>query len=329
MTLKENKIDKVLWYLVAYVGIYLLGLKMFPTVFGSLAIAFLFTVIIDVIAELLEKIRIKRKLGIIIAAVIFYGSLSYAVYSVFPITIQESKKIFSSSITLPEGLFGDIIQKIINYANDNLQSIILKVLTYVGSNASKVLTMILLLIVASAYFNVIKRKISASICKFFPNSSIDTAKAYLSLSYNQIKHFSYGQIITASLVGLSTFALSFIFNIPNAGFLGLLAGITDFIPYLGVVITAIPMIILGFSSHGIWGIISAILILTITNQLEMWVYAPRISQQQVNINWFVILISMIILGQLYSIVGVLITVPLLIIIRNLWNMFVIPYLRNS
>jgi predicted PurR-regulated permease PerM len=131
------------------------------------------------------------------------------------------------------------------------------------------------------------------------------------------------------MVGLTTFILSFIFNIPNAGFLGLLAGITDFIPYLGVVITSIPMLILAFSSHGTWGIITAILILTITNQLEMWIYAPRISQQQVNINWFVILISMMILGQLYSIVGVLITVPLLIMIRNLWDMFVIPYLKNN
>ncbi len=323
------KIDKVFWYLLFYIFAYLVGLKFFPTVLGSLAIAFLFTVMIDVIAQLLERIKIKRKFGIIIAAFLFYGSLAYALYSIFPITIQESKKIFSSSITLPQGKFGEITQNILNYANDNIQSIVVKVISYVASNIPKILTMALLLIVASAYFNVINKKVVKSLSKLFPKSSLGQAEKYLKVSYNQIKKFSYGQLLTAFFVGLTTFILSLIFGIPNAGFLGLLAGITDFIPYLGVIITSIPMLILGFSAYGVWGLFFAILILTITNQLEMWIFAPRISQQQVNINWFIILITMLILGQLYNIVGVLITVPLLIIIRNLWKMFVIPYLQRS
>jgi predicted PurR-regulated permease PerM len=130
-------------------------------------------------------------------------------------------------------------------------------------------------------------------------------------------------------VGVSTFALSLVFAIPNPVFLGLLAGITDFIPYLGVIITAIPMLLLGFSAHGFIGVIFALIILTVTNQLEMWIYSPRISQEQVKINWFVILISMLTFGQFFGIVGVLITVPLLIIIKNLWITFVIPYLRAT
>ncbi len=324
-----ERLNKVFWYLVAYLLVYLVGLKIFPTVFGSLAIAFLFTVIIDVIAGFFQKLKIKRKLSILFATLLFYGILVYSIYSVFPITIQESKKIFSNSIELPSGTLGKIAQNIINYVNDNLQSIVLNILSYIASNATKILTMALLLAVASAYFNVIKKKMIASLYKFFPNSSIDEARKYLSISYNQIKHFSYGQIITASLVGVTTFLLSWIFAIPNPGFLGLLAGITDFVPYLGVVITAIPMLILAFGSYGFWGIVTALIILTITNQLEMWIYAPRIAQEQVNINWFLILISMIIFGNLYSIVGVLITVPLLIMVRNLWEMFVIPYLRQS
>jgi predicted PurR-regulated permease PerM len=324
-----TKIDRVFWFLISYIGIYLVALKMFPSIFGSLAIAFLFTVIIDVIAQLLEKIKIPRKIGIILASFLFFGTLAYSLYSVFPIIINESEKIFSSNIVLPKGKFWDIVQNIINYTNTNLQDIIVKFLSYIASNVSKILTMALLLIVASAYFNVIKKKIKGLIPKLFPNSSLKEVESYLRNSYTQIQRFSYGQLITAFLVGISTFILSVIFSIPNPMFLGLLAGITDFIPYLGVIITAIPMLLLGFSAHGFIGVVFALLILTITNQLEMWVYSPRIAQEQVKINWFVILIFMLSLGQFFGIVGVLITVPLLIIIKNLWITFVIPYLKSA
>ncbi len=73
---EKGKIDKALWYIVAYIILYLIGLRKFPTVFGSLAIAFLFTVIIDVIAELLEKIKIKRKLEWEMGAYTKYEAIS-------------------------------------------------------------------------------------------------------------------------------------------------------------------------------------------------------------------------------------------------------------
>ena len=316
------------WFLLSYLLAFLICLKVFPAVFGSIAIAFIFTVLIDVIAELLEKLKLKRALSVPLAATGFYGAIVYAFYSVFPIALAEGRKIFSFEFTLPDGKVSKILESVVTYINDNLETIILNVFSYLATNLPKLLTMTLLIIVASAYLNVVKKHLGKSLDKLFPASSLGEIRKFMKNSYKQIKRFSYGQLMTALFVGFATALLSLLFKIPHALFLGILAGITDLVPYMGVIVTAIPLFLLGFSAHGWWGLLFAFIILFSTNQLEMWVLAPRISQRQVHINWFTILISMFVFGYLYGIVGILITVPMLILIKNMWNTFVVPYLKT-
>ncbi|KAF2955259.1 AI-2E family transporter [Marinitoga sp. 38H-ov] len=323
---------KTFWFIISYLIFFLVLLKTFPTIIGSLIVALFFTILIDVIASYLEKLKISRKISAPLSSLIFYGTLVYVLYSIIPITIEEGKKAFDTvtkiDLNVIPGKAGEVVNTFLDTTNNYLNDIIVQIATYIASNISNFITVGLLLIVASAYIAIASKNLFNSIDKFFPNSEIKKTKRFLLTTYIDLRKFVSGQIITAFFVGLITWFLSLILGFPYAVFLGILAGITDFIPYLGVVITALPLTLLGFTNFGLSGIIKAIVILVIANQIETWILSPRISGGKVNLNWFLVLISLLIFGQVFGVVGVLITIPLLIIIRNIWNIFIYPYLKN-
>ncbi|APT75872.1 hypothetical protein LN42_05390 [Marinitoga sp. 1137] len=323
---------KSFWFIMMYLIVFMISLKIFSTIVGSLVIAMFFTILIDVIASYLEKIKIPRKLTVPIASLIFYGAIVYAFYSIIPITIEESKKVFDSIAEFDfqgiPGTTGEVVNTLLDTAGDYLRNMIVQFASYLASNISNFLTIALLLIVASGYMAIASKRMWNLIDMFFPNSEIDSTKDFLIKTYNDLRKFVSGQIITALSVGVITWIMALVFGFPYALFLGILAGITDFIPYLGIFITAIPILLLGFTNFGLMGLLKGLIIITFANQLEMWVLAPRISGGQVNINWFLILTSMLIFAQLYGVVGVLITIPLLIIFKNIWKMYVVDYLKK-
>jgi len=186
-----------------------------------------------------------------------------------------------------------------------------------------------LLIIASIYMNTFKENVKQHLEKMFPLSSIERTRVFLSKVYNETKLFVSGQLLTAFLVGLITYFGMMLFRIPYAGFLAVLAGITDFIPFFGVIVTAIPALLLGFTTYGLWGIVKVLIVLLIANQLEMWFLSPKIASSRVKINWFVILVNMLIFNSLFGVVGILVSVPCLIFIKNFWFIYVSELLRKT
>ncbi len=80
---------------------------------------------------------------------------------------------------------------------------------------------------------------------------------------------------------------------------------------------------LAFTENGLIGLIIGLAILTTANQLEMWFFNPRIQSNALNLHWFVIIISILLFGELFSFLGILIALPIVVYIRNFWEYFVI------
>jgi len=129
-------------------------------------------------------------------------------------------------------------------------------------------------------------------------------------------------VLVAAIVGLIVGILSWIFKIEGAFFLGSLSFITDFIPFFGVLITAIPMLMLGWSSKGLFGLIIAFMILLIANQLECWVLSPKIQSSNLKIHWFILIVSILLFADLFGFIGILIAIPTLLFLKRFWNIYI-------
>jgi len=124
----------------------------------------------------------------------------------------------------------------------------------------------------------------------------------------QIGFWLRGQLILMFLIGFFTW-VGLLFLMPEyALVLGLIAGLTEFIPYLGPMLGAIPAIFLAFTVSPFLALLVLILY-TIIQQIEGNILVPKIMQRAVGLNPVVsiaVLMAGLVLG---GVVGGLLSIP--------------------
>jgi len=293
--------------------------------------------IIEVPAFFISKIKgIKYKFAVIVSAVVIFSLLAYAVYSIFPILIDEGKKMLplitqAGGKIKVENLFPDVVfnPEISGWLNSLILQLSMKftefggtVLNYVIQNVTNAMTAVILFAITASYFTNLNPTLKKNIWRFFPASSRNKSICFVRDYYKNLRHFIRGQVIIAILIGFIVGFGMFVSGIPYALFLGFLSGITNFIPFLGVIVATIPALLLGFSYQGTSGLIKVALVLVIANQLESWVFSPRIQSSRMKLNWFAIIISFFLCGAFFGIIGVLLAVPILVFLKDYWVEYV-------
>ena len=308
-----------------YLLIFFALLKMTPFIIAPLFLGLFLATIIDVPENLFAK-KLNKKLSKLLANFIVIGVIIYALGNFFPVIINEGKAIFTSlrdieiysqgNIELPQWLL-DIVNNLNQYFSDFALSLLNNVISYTPS----ALMGAILIIITTISIGGLKTEISKHINSLFP---VDTEKGikFAKKTFRDFENFVKGQFFVAAFVGIFVGSSIYIMGIPGAFFLGVLAWVTNFIPYLGVIISAIPLMMLAFSAKGLVGLLIGAIILILANQLEMWFLAPKIQSKSLKLHWYVILVSILLFGDLFSFAGVLIALPSIMYIKNYWDFFV-------
>ncbi|MCE5213543.1 MAG: AI-2E family transporter [Methanobacterium sp.] len=110
----------------------------------------------------------------------------------------------------------------------------------------------------------------------------------------------------------------FVFDINFAVLWGLLTFILGFIPYIGIVIAAIPPVLVAWAKYGIEGaVIMALFFVIINTVAESYIF-PKLTGKGLQMSVFVVFASLFVWGWALGSVGFFLGVPLtLIIIRYL------------
>lgn len=125
-----------------------------------------------------------------------------------------------------------------------------------------------------------------------------------------------GQLLVAAIVGtLTGLGLSLV-GVNFAALLGLITAVGDLIPTLGPILAAIPTVIIAVLEQPILGL-WAILILVGVQQLEGVVIGPRVVGVSVRLSPAVIIVLLVITGELFGLLGLLIVVPVTAYVRDL------------
>ena len=96
----------------------------------------------------------------------------------------------------------------------------------------------------------------------------------------------------------------------------MLSGLFEIVPFVGPVIAAIPAIILGFSISPFVGF-ATIGLAFLIQQLENYVFVPKIMEKSTGVSPIVTLLALAIGSRLAGIVGMIISIPLVIIAKTL------------
>ncbi|GAB4312718.1 MAG: AI-2E family transporter [Pseudothermotoga elfii] len=310
----------VLFYLI----LFLLLTKLSPFIMTALMLGVYLSIIVDFVARFFARF-LRGKISRILANVTVLGVIAYSIGNFFPVIINEAKKVFSEiekiQITFEDVSVPDWILSFLTNLGKSFSDIALTIVNKLLGYVPSLITALVIVVITTLIVGNLKKVVSKKLDKLFPENP-EKGIYFAKTTYREFERFVAGQVLVAAFVGFFVGVMSLIFKIPSAIFLGVLAFITDFIPYLGVIISAIPLLMLGFASHGLKGLIIGVLILLSANQLEMWFLAPKIQSNALKIHWFFILIAILLFGDIIGFGGIFVALPTLIYVKNFWNQYV-------
>lgn len=128
-----------------------------------------------------------------------------------------------------------------------------------------------------------------------------------------LKNWLKGQALGMLFVGVVTGFGLWLIGVPAAWAIGLVAGLAEFVPYLGVFVAGIPAIVLGFgqgTSEGLW----TVAVLIAVQQLQGNLVMPLLQNRMVDLPPAVTIFGIIAAGVLMGPAGVLLATPLTIVV---------------
>lgn len=185
----------------------------------------------------------------------------------------------------------------------------------------EIVAKVLLVLVAGIYLAIRPQFYLRGLLMLFPRGSRESAEDTANAVGRALKLWLVGQLAAMLMVGtLTTLGLWYL-GIPSALALGLIAGLMEFVPYIGPLLSAAPAIGLGLAESPVTALWVAGLYLAI-QQIEGILITPLIQQRAVDLPPAMTIFAIVAFGVLFGPVGVLFATPLavvvFILVKKLW-----------
>lgn len=222
---------------------------------------------------------------------------------------------FLNNLEIDPKVVSEITQKVNQFLNTNLANLLntsVATLTSFISNTGIFIFNFLIAVILSVYILRDKEKIgrffgtlidiifSENFSKKFKNFAVDFDKIF--------SGYFTGVIVDAMFVGFCSFALTAIIKNPYSVIIGVLAGVSNVIPYFGPLIGALGALILGLPS-GLTTALLGFILLILFQQIEGNLIQPKILGDFVGLPPLVVIICIIVGGGLFGIVGIILSLP--------------------
>jgi predicted PurR-regulated permease PerM len=257
----------------------------------------------------LARYRFPRPLSVLLVYILVISTLSMSFGLLIPPLVSQTTTFIThfpeyvANVGVPYVYSEQIVTQIIN----QLAVIPAKAAQITISIFSNVLEIITILVFAF-YLLMMREKLDDYLAPFFNDGKKKAIARIIDILEHRLGGWARGQLLLMFAVGLSTYVGLLILDIPFALPLAIFAGFLELVPYIGPFIAAVPAVIIGFGISPFLGFAAASLAFLI-QQLENYVFVPKIMQRSAGVNPIITLIALAVGFQLAGITGLLISVP--------------------
>lgn len=127
-----------------------------------------------------------------------------------------------------------------------------------------------------------------------------------------------GQVVVAAIVGVLTGVLLWIARFPYPALIGAVAGVFNLVPYLGLIASLVPALVIAFVSGDVLlSLLKILLVFGAVQILDSSVLSPRIVGGSVGLHPVWIILALAVGGFFFGFVGVLLAVPAAVLMKLL------------
>ncbi len=270
----------------------------------------------------MQKFRIPRVVSILCIYALLFLVIAGAVYLIIPPIATEMNGLIqdfpsfwgkaTSEMNTFRAFFnaqglGDNISNALNSLQANLSQLaggfFGQLFSFLGGLFS-----IFMLLVLTFYFSADDQFVKRSVRVFIPVKYQPYSTNLINRIQEKLGLWIRGQLILCLIIfSMSWLGLSLL-GVKYALVLAVFAGVTEFIPYLGPFLGAIPAVFVGFTQAPYLGLL-VIGLYIIIQQAENLFIVPMVMKRAVGLNPVVVIIAMLIGGTMAGILGILIAIP--------------------
>ena len=152
---------------------------------------------------------------------------------------------------------------------------------------------------------------------FYGEKESEEGLKFLIECKNIFINYIVGRIVVSAIVGLISYVVMILANVPYALLNAVMIGVGNMIPYFGSIVAGIIAFILVLLSNPIKCIYLLVAII-IAQNVDGYVIGPRILGKSVGISSFWIIASVIIMGNIMGTMGMFLGVPIFAIIKLIY-----------
>lgn len=288
----------------------------------------------------LEKIKIARKQGIFLVYGMFLVILVCVIVFVLPKFADNTKELI---IKMPEITTGyqskfykfidglkvdawpkeikEVAMDKIRVESRNAQEFLISALKNILKSVLRIMTKFFDLVLGMiiAYYlivdeRVFKNMILMAVPKRYRNDVGVVGRNISSI----IASFVRGQLLTAVIIGVLITIGLFVLKIDYALPLGLIAGISNVIPYFGPIIGAIPAVMVALLVSPV-KVMWVLVLMFFIQQVDNIVISPKVIEGRLGLHPVTTILSVLIGGEFFGIAGMLFGVLVVAILKVICN----------
>lgn len=289
------------------------------TILVPLFIGFIYSWIFNPLINKLSK-KINRNIICILLFLVIVILFSLFIYFLVPMFYREIMEFTSllpeyfEKIEIKVEAIGlkDSLDKIVSFIVNNVPSYLLTMV----SSIFKYIGVVIIGLILGLYISMDYDKIVKVIYDIVP-------KKYKCVVINLSQEVSCavrkcvnGTLLVALFVFILDTLCFFVIGLDSSLLLGIICGITDLIPYVGPYIGGAIAVLVGFTESRVLGILSLIVVF-IVQSIENYVLQPIIMSKSIKISPVLVIVGLLVFGNLFGIVGMILATPILAIIKVL------------
>lgn len=243
---------------------------------------------------------------------IYLPKLEYYLRSKYSLLTQEVKERFNYEVTF------NPVDKVIEVGQDTTKSVLVYLPKIIGSllEWSFIIPLFLFFILKD------ERTVRFMMMKIVPNNIVEKAY-YLYYQFNtKFGDYIFAKFIEAAIVGIVITTGLLLIGYPFAFLLGLIAAVTNILPYIGPILGFLPALVVGLVDQNPNTTLGAMILLyLIANIIDLALVFPVLVSKIVNLHPMIVVVSVIIGSQFGGVVGMIVSIPLAAFFKLLFQEF--------
>lgn len=274
----------------------------------SLFIAFIIMSAVKPLVNYFERKHLPRRLVVAIVYVLLFVLFGFTASWVIPPLAVETALLGRQ---LPH-MLAELNPAMLEYFNigslsqyaPNLTNQVINIIRSVFSNVMFAATTL----VFSVYFTLEEGFMRKILVQFFEEKDVVKISTIFEKTERRLGSWLLGELLLMFIVGLLTYIGLTLIGVKYALPLSIIAGLLEIVPNIGPIISTVPALIVGIAQSYFLGF-ATIALYFIVQQLENHIIVPLVMRRVIGLNPIVTLIAFIVGGQLFGVLGVLLSIP--------------------